>query len=207
MNQFVTSDWHLGHQKSIMFDKRPFNDLHHMHEVLVNNYNASVQPGDVCYFLGDVGFGEAGKKIIPRLNGKKILVLGNHDKGKARMYEMGFDLVLNGAMITIGQNIITMSHCPLRGVFREAPVNQDGEVMKNFNPGDNWHGESRHDQFSFPDFGQFHLHGHVHKRPGNDVILGKQWDIGVVGNNYTPVSFRRIESWIAKYNKENKIEN
>lgn len=204
MNQFVTSDWHLGHEKSIVYDKRPFTDLNHMHEVLVNNYNASVRPNDICYFLGDIGFRDAGYEIIPKLNGKKICVLGNHDKGKSKMYEMGFDLVVNGIMTTIGQSIITMTHCPIRGVYREGPENQDGETMKNFRPFEGWHGESRHDEYSIPDFDQFHLHGHTHKRKGNDIISGKQWDIGVVGNNYRPVSFKEIESWIAKYNNLEK---
>jgi calcineurin-like phosphoesterase family protein len=95
-----------------------------------------------------------------------------------------------------------MTHCPLRGIFREAPINQDGEVMKNFTAGDNWHGESRHNQYSFPDFGQFHLHGHTHKRKGNDVVADRQWDIGVVGNSYRPVSHSQIESWIANYKSD-----
>jgi calcineurin-like phosphoesterase family protein len=202
-NAFVTSDWHLGHDKSIMYDKRPFTDIQHMHRVLINNYNATVGPHDICYFLGDIGWHDAGFDLIQKLNGKKILILGNHDKGKQKMYKMGFDLVLNGAMVTLGKSIITMSHCPLRGVFREAPINQDGEVMKNFTPGDNWHGESRHDAFSFPNFGQFHLHGHTHKRKENDVQSGKQWDIGVVGNGYRPVSFSQIEAWIATFHKSN----
>lgn len=198
-NWFVTSDWHLGHENSIKFDHRPFKDLHDMHRVLINNYNASVRLNDICYFLGDISFRDAGKDIIPKLNGKKICILGNHDQ-KSKMLDMGFDLVLNAVMITLGKNIITMSHCPLRGVFRESAINQDGEPMKNFKPFESWHGESRHDEYSLPDFGQYHLHGHTHKRPGNDVKSGRQWDIGVVGNNYRPVSSSQIESWIALSN-------
>lgn len=204
MNSFVTSDWHVGHEKSIVYDRRPFTDLEHMHRVLIANYNASVQMDDVCYFLGDIGFRDAGKLIIPQLNGKKVCVLGNHDGRKGAMLDMGFDLVLNGVMTTIGSNIVTMTHCPLRGVFREGSVNQDGEPMRNFKPQENWHGELRHKAYSIPDFGQFHLHGHTHRRKGNDVILGRQWDIGVVGNNYRPVSFAQVEAWIATYQKETK---
>jgi calcineurin-like phosphoesterase family protein len=36
---FFTSDLHIGHLNSIKFDQRPFRDLDHMHEVLINNYN------------------------------------------------------------------------------------------------------------------------------------------------------------------------
>lgn len=201
---YTTSDWHLGHERCIAFDKRPFKDLHDMHRVLVNNYNSTVPKDGICYFLGDISFRDAGKDIIPKLNGRKICVLGNHDKGKNKMYDMGFDLVVNAVMLTIGKSIVTMSHCPLRGVFRESPINQDGEQMKNFRPFENWHGESRHDEYSLPDFGQYHLHGHTHKRPENDVKAFKQWDISVVGNGFKPVSYSSIESWIAKYNEMNK---
>ena len=195
-NEFVTSDWHVGHAKCLDFDHRPFTDLAHMHRVLVNNYNACVGENDVCYFLGDIGFRNAAFEVIPKLNGKKICVLGNHDESKNKMYEVGFDLVLNAAMVTIGKEIITMSHCPLRGVFRENNINQDGEMMKGFRDGEHWHGESRHTKYSLPDFGQFHLHGHTHRRKDKDVTKGRQWDIGVVGNNYRPVSFSQVESWM-----------
>lgn len=199
----VTSDWHLGHLKSLEYDRRPFRNLNHMHDVLVNNYNATIPKDGTCFFAGDVGWKEAVLEIIPKLNGTKILILGNHDKGRDLMLQAGFSVVINSASFVIGKNIITISHCPLRGVFREGPINQEGEQMKNFKPFESWHGESRHDAYSLPDFGQFHLHGHTHKRKGNDVISGKQWDIGVVGNDYRPVSFSQIESWVTKYGRNN----
>lgn len=201
---YCTADWHVGHENSIRFDHRPFRDLKHMHEVLINNYNSTVPKDGLCYFLGDTGFRDVARDIIPKLNGRKVCVLGNHDK-KSKMYEAGFDIVVNGLMITLGKSIVTMTHCPLRGVYREGPTNQDGEVMKNFRPFEMWHGESRHEEFSFPDFGQaLHLHGHVHKRPGNDVRTYNQWDIGVVGNNYKPVSFSAVEAWIATGKRNQK---
>ena len=201
---YVTSDWHTGHSKSIIYDHRPFRDIKHMHEVLINNYNSTVPQDGLCYFLGDLGWKDSLIDVYPKLHGRKIVILGNHDGTKQKFYDLGFEAVLNGVMINIGKAIVTMSHCPLRGVFREGPLNQDGEVMKGFKPFENWHGESRHDKYSFPDFGQYHLHGHTHKRPGNDVKTYNQWDIGVPGNNYRPVSFSAVEAWIAIGKKENK---
>lgn len=194
---FVTSDWHVGHARSIIFDHRPFRDLKHMHEVLVNNYNSTVPKDGFCWFLGDMGFYDNFEEVYRKLHGARGVCLGNHDKNKQKYYDMGFSVVVNGVMTTLGKSIITMSHCPLRGVYREGPTNQDGEVMKNFKPFESWHGESRHDKYSFPDFGQYHLHGHTHKRKDNDVRTHNQWDIGCVGNNYRPVSFSAIEAWIA----------
>lgn len=200
---FVTSDWHVGHQRSIIYDSRPFRDIKHMHSVLINNYNSSVSQDCVCYFLGDLGWKGALADVYPKLNGKKIAVLGNHDNNPSYLYDIGFDLVLNGAMVTLGRSIITMTHCPLRGVWREDPVSKDGTPMTNFTPGDNWHGESRHKAYSLPDFNQFHLHGHTHKLP-KERTLDRQFDVGVVANDYRPVSFSTIESWIANYKKELK---
>lgn len=198
-----TSDWHLYHDKSIIYDERPFSNVAHMHEVLVKNYNDTVGPEDICYFLGDIGFKNEFGKVIQRLNGKKILIKGNHDGSNQSFYDAGFELILNSAMITHGRSLITMSHCPLRGVPREAPINRDGTPMTRFHPGDNWHGESRHQAYSLPDFGQFHLHGHTHKRKGEAVVTDRQWDVGVVGNNYRPVTWGQVEGWIAKQGKQN----
>lgn len=196
---FFTSDWHLGHENCLRLDSRPFRDLDHMHRVLVNNFNATVPEGSVTYFLGDVGLskGDIVKAIITQLHGTKVLVLGNHDKGMSAMYHAGFDVVLNGATLWIAENRVTMSHCPLKGVWRE-----DTAEMKGANS-QNWHGEQKQVRFTTEDVGQFHLHGHIHSPNSgkSQKILGKQFDVGVVANNYRPVSMSQIESWVAKYGR------
>jgi calcineurin-like phosphoesterase family protein len=57
-----------------------------MDEVLIANWNAVVRPDDLVYHLGDFAFGlgDAARvqSIFQRLNGRKRLVLGNHDFGK-----------------------------------------------------------------------------------------------------------------------------
>lgn len=200
-----TSDWHLGHANSIQFDGRPFKDIDHMHRVLVNNYNAQVPPDGVCYFLGDMGMlnNEKFSKIINELNGTKILILGNHDKGHAAMYNAGFTAVLNAAVLYITGERVTLSHCPLRGVFREECTKMGGYV-----PGNLWHGEHKNQAFSVENEGQFHLHGHIHSGPANNKLKidGRQFDVGVPANNYRPVSLSEIESWITK-TKQTEVKN
>lgn len=194
---YFTSDLHLFHANSIVFDQRPFRDLNHMHESLVRNYNATVPENGICYFLGDIGFGnnESIKEIISQLNGTKVCVLGNHDKNVYAMYSAGFDVVLHGAVIYIANQRVTMSHCPLLGLFRE-----DVTGMRGAEERDNWHGERKHGaKHSFTNEGQFHLSGHIHSGSSNNKqkILGRQYDVGVCANNYKPVSYSKIESWIA----------
>lgn len=196
---FFTSDWHLGHHNSITYDKRPFKDVSHMHRVLVNNFNATVPDDGITYFLGDMGVTDrlALVKILSELNGTKVLVMGNHDKGMNAMYTAGFDVVINMASMVIANNLVTMTHCPLRGLFREVITDTRGSA-----PGEMWHGESRHNRYSIPDWGQFHLHGHIHSnswKTKSTKIAGKQFDVGVPANNYRPVSISEIESWIATY--------
>lgn len=204
-NQFVTSDWHIGHANAIKFDNRPFKDLDDMHRVLINNYNASVRPGDICYFLGDIGVkdAETTKSVISKLNGTKVLISGNHDKGDYVMMDCGFDIVINAAKVVIAKEIVTMSHCPLPGLFREHTEGMRGTAL-----GENWHGESRphYNMYTVPNEGQFHLHGHIHSPNGgkSQKILDKQMDVGVPSNKYRPVSFSEIESWIVKYKRDVK---
>ena len=196
---FFTSDWHIGHQNVLKLSKRPFKDLDHMHKVLINNYNACVPVDGICYFLGDMGLcnAETLKGVISQLNGTKVLILGNHDKGTEAMYKLGFDVVLYGANIQIARNKGTMSHWPLLGVYRE-----NTEGMTGSDGSENWHGEKRDSRmrFTLVNHGQFHLHGHIHSPNGgrSDKIEGRQCDVGVDANKYMPISISKIESWISK---------
>ena len=195
---FFTSDWHLGHEKVLEFDKRPFKDVDHMHRVLINSYNASISPDGICYHLGDVGFQniELTKSILSQLNGTKILILGNHDRSVTAMYKLGFHAVMYSATLYIAQERVTLTHCPLLGVSRE-----NVKLQKNHTEGENWHGElsPKYAKFTVKNEGQFHLHGHIHSRidkPNSKKIQGRQFDIGVPANNYRPVSIGEIEQWI-----------
>ena len=179
-----------------------------MHEYLIKQYNAVMTENSVCYFLGDMGMGgsEQMRKVIDRLVGTKILILGNHDKNPNTMYNSGFDVVLYNAMLVIANEHVTMSHCPLLGLYREntQDMGRDGKHAH-----ENWHGEtnSKRRRFTMENRGQFHLHGHIHSPNGgkSQKILGRQYDVGVDANKFAPVSISTIESWIIKTKeKENE---
>jgi len=79
---YFTSDLHLGHANVIRFQDRPFADVDEMNEALIANYNEVVGPDDTVYILGDVSNrcpGKQANEMIARLNGHKILIMGNHD--------------------------------------------------------------------------------------------------------------------------------
>lgn len=197
---YFTSDWHVGHANCIKFDNRPYADLDEMHNHMIKTFNHWVPKHAITYFLGDMGFGpnDLLGSIIKQLNGTKILVRGNHDRKMDAMYNAGFDVVLEKAQITIGSDIITMTHCPLKGVFRE-----DTSGMRGSDGTENWHKERKYgNQYSIEDFGQFHLHGHTHMRKDRGKIIdGRQMDVGWPAWN-KPVSLSQVQSWIAKYKEE-----
>lgn len=70
---------------------RPFDSLDEMHNVLINNWNKVVHPKDTVYHLGDVAIPRRGLQILEQLNGRKILIRGNHDCFKLRDYAQYFE--------------------------------------------------------------------------------------------------------------------
>ena len=80
-----TSDLHLYHDNIIKLCNRPFKNVDEMHETIKNNWNKKVKPDDTVIVGGDVGYPKSSKdfklitEFIKELNGKKILVSGNHD--------------------------------------------------------------------------------------------------------------------------------
>jgi len=79
---YFTSDLHLGHENAIRFDQRPFNSVEEMDAELVRRWNAKVTTEDTVYVLGDLFWktrNDDAPELIKSLNGKIILIKGNHD--------------------------------------------------------------------------------------------------------------------------------
>lgn len=85
---WVISDTHFNHANMLHFTNsggdliRPgFDSVCEVNELITDNWNRVVKHGDIVYHLGDVFFGDKdeAKKIMSRLNGRKRLVVGNHD--------------------------------------------------------------------------------------------------------------------------------
>lgn len=112
---WVTSDLHFNH-KNILHTCRPqFKNIGEHDEYIIQKYNSVVAKDDLVYLLGDIGFSSL-KNLFPlvqRLNGRKILIVGNHDKLTDGEYrKMGFIDVVRHP-VYFSKNII-LSHCPLR---------------------------------------------------------------------------------------------
>lgn len=81
---WVISDTHFNHYNIVHRFGRPFESVNHMNEHMIERWNSVVKPGDKVYHLGDFAMGPKDEhyKFITRLNGKKRLIVGNHDDVK-----------------------------------------------------------------------------------------------------------------------------
>jgi calcineurin-like phosphoesterase family protein len=91
--RWIYTDPHFGHDRLRILARPQFNTLEEMHEALITAYNSTVEEKDVVVWLGDVGYRDAIKDILPRLKGYKILILGNHDNYAKSFYDEYFDEV------------------------------------------------------------------------------------------------------------------
>lgn len=125
--RYYISDCHFFH-KGVMnrLDKRGFFTLEEMHEYMINQWNNKVRKNDEVVILGDLSFGKAKEtnEIIKKLNGRKMLIVGNHDKW---VYEKEFDpnlflWVKDYAELNDNKRKVILSHYPIvcyNGQFRK----------------------------------------------------------------------------------------
>lgn len=82
INTFFTSDTHYSHANIIKYCNRPFQNINEMNEMMISNHNKMVAQDDIVWYLGDFYMGRDGRaqEYLNRLNGKKHLIIGNHDQ-------------------------------------------------------------------------------------------------------------------------------
>ena len=110
---FLYSDPHFSHAGVCRFLRadgvtklRPWDTAEEMDEFLIERFNSTVGPRDKVYFLGDVVINRGAlAAIMPRLNGDKVLIRGNHDIFKLGDYTRYFrDIrayhVMNGMILS-----------------------------------------------------------------------------------------------------------
>lgn len=178
---FFTSDTHFGHSNIIKYCARPFDNTNDMDEALINNWNAKVPKDGIVYHLGDFAWGSINywEKIREQLNGEIILVYGNHDEkylNNERIYKL-FKEVIPQKKIWINKIPIYMNHYPF--LCFEGSYKGLGATWQLF--------------------------GHVHSNPRSEEGLDHkrlvncfptQYDVGVDNNNFTPISFNELHSYI-----------
>jgi len=163
---WASADLHLGHRAAIDMCRRPFKDINEMNKVLIGNINSMVSKRDTLYLLGDVSYriptSEA-DELISQINGKKILLLGNHDKRNydPRLFEDIRDF------IEIGHNgvRVSMMHYPMMSW----PKSHYGSVHLH---------------------GHIHSTGEYNLQMREQGI--RRYDVGVDANGFCPVSLDNV---------------
>jgi len=111
---WFTADTHFGHEGIMRRCNRPFAHVREMDDAIMSIWNGIVAPADVVYHLGDFCYPRKGRdagSLLRKLNGRVILIQGNHDRqadieafGESYPY---LELKINGVRIC-------MSHYALR---------------------------------------------------------------------------------------------
>ena len=115
---WFSSDHHFWHKNVIKFtypsgkDRTQFEDIVEHNEHLITQHNSVVQPNDKVYLLGDIAWNSKAIECIKRMNGRKILVMGNHDKQKANSYLGCVDDLKGVVCISKGINAVA-THVPI----------------------------------------------------------------------------------------------
>ena len=182
---YYTADLHFGNYNIIKYENRPFTTVEDMNEGLIYRWNKRVKDKDDVYVLGDFAFTgthlskEKLNNIVDRLNGKKHLIVGNHDKFITNKYfneklweeivpykEIKDNIKIDGKLI---QKDLILCHYPI----------------------ESWNCQH---------YGSIHLHGHLHSKP---TILNQvnRYNVGIDLWNYEPVTLQEIVDREGYYEK------
>lgn len=172
------ADPHFGHKMLIEKGHRPYDTVEEMNEALIERYNEVVHDDMLVAWLGDCFFTTTpeAKEIMKRLNGRKFLIWGGHDKTFSAMLRLGFCGVAYTMDIQVAGITCTLSHFPFAGTALHDTAEEDTRFL-SLRP-------KRKK-------GQILIHGHTHKNKklqngmlhvGVDAWAGRPariWEVGL----------------------------
>lgn len=121
-NIFLSSDYHFGHDN--LYKQRhegeslvrpEFSSSAEADEIIIERHNSIVRPNDRVYILGDICFHKSHLHKLGRMNGKKVLIKGNHDTCSLKEYQRYVEDIRGASClrrIPNGRNVI-MTHIPI----------------------------------------------------------------------------------------------
>jgi calcineurin-like phosphoesterase family protein len=111
-NTWIASDHHHNHKNIGEFEpsrilRAQALGYNNYEDMLITEHNKFVAKDDIVLFLGDFSF--SSPSIANQYNGRKILIVGNHDSRGDHAYLMaGFEFVVRGTYVNFNGNIF---HC------------------------------------------------------------------------------------------------
>lgn len=170
---FFTSDMHLNHVNICKYCHRPFDSRSEMNKTLIDNWNKVVPEDGIVVNCGDFTLlhkedMKEYQKLFNKLNGKILLLRGNHDRIPITTEPIGnLIAAVDVAMIHVDGVKIMASHYPMLAypadyqVFGHIHTLSDGTC--------------------------YGIDGDVNAR-----LRTTQYDVGVDQNGYKPVSYWQL---------------
>lgn len=178
---FFSADSHFWHTNIIKYCKRPFYSVEEMNEKLIQYWNETISNDDIVFHLGDFAFCGPTKvqKIKEQLNGKIILIKGNHDYDSTLKL---FDNVFDQLLLNLNGDLIYLNHYPFltfAGAYRDNVYQLFGHVHTCKLP-----------PIEDPEINE------ILNEDSNRLqyLLKNQYDVGVDNNDYRPVSWLEIKN-------------
>jgi calcineurin-like phosphoesterase family protein len=114
MGVFFISDTHFDDKNILIYSRPEFSSLEEMNKKIVENWNKTIKENDIVYLLGDIGNYE----YLKQLNGKIIVVLGNHDNYDKLVKVMPNIKIYDRPII---EKYMFLSHEPISFLSKEIP--------------------------------------------------------------------------------------
>lgn len=197
---WITSDQHFFHKNIISLTNRPLVDINDMNEAIINNFNSLVSNEDFCIHLGDICMGNVDEslKLVKQLNGKQVLIIGNHDKPfhqvvwSQKYLDAGFSNLYFGSISLVQ---VLMDN---KSLFPDYDISKIQLCHFPFEDTIILPYDEKYRQYHIKDFGQYLLHGHQHSKIS--MKRERMYDVGVDANNFKPVNLDVIVKAIQEYN-------
>ncbi len=109
---FFTADQHFNHNKIIAYANRPFGSVEEMNELMIERHNKIVPKKADVFCLGDFTFGDPAP-FANRLNGRKHLIVGNHDPSKSINWT-GWSSVNQYLELKVARQKYILFHYPIK---------------------------------------------------------------------------------------------
>ena len=171
---YFTSDLHLGSAEVIGKRHRPFSSVAEMNVRLIENYNRRVSPEDTVFLLGDICQDmpeEEANALIREMNGRKILLFGNHDLHyDPALFVRAEDFLMTDLS---GRRFVLM-HYPMT----DWPMRKEGGIHLCG-----------------------HLHTSMANNLKNRAAGWFRYDVGVDANEFRPVSLGEILHFYEGYSR------
>lgn len=127
MKRFVIADLHFGHKNVLKYESarsKIGTTVEEMDSNLIKRWNSIVNADDHVYIDGDFSFHdfETTRNILSTLNGKKHLIVGNHDfqYTTSKLMAMGFSSVQMELKLKLAKDVfVKLNHFPYQSQKKE----------------------------------------------------------------------------------------